>query len=181
MDMYKLKWTRLQNEIFRILCIKTGISLNQREMARALKVSPTAISKSLNGLEKENLIKIKKDQNMNLNLIRLNWEISRVLELKKVENLKMIYESGLVDFLEEKFPGTSIILFGSYSRGEDTIKSDIDIAIIGRKEKEIDLEKFNKLLGRIIILHFYNNFKNIDKDLKENIFNGIVLTGGIEL
>ena len=181
MDMYKLKWTRLQNEIFRLLCIKAGTKLNQRTIAKSLKVSSTAISKSIKSLEKEGIIKAQKDEKMNLTLVELNRDIQKVSELKRVENLKIIYESDLLDFLEEKFPGATIILFGSYSRGYDTINSDIDIAILGRNEKRLNLEKFEKLLEREIRINYYKNFKEVHKHLKENIFNGIVLIGGIEL
>ena len=45
MDMYKLKWTRLQSEILRLLCIKSGQILNLRGIANCLKVSPTAVAK----------------------------------------------------------------------------------------------------------------------------------------
>ena len=181
MDTYKLKFTKLQNEIFRLLCIKVGKPLNQRKISKLLKVSPTAVGKAIKLLENNELIRIDKSKEMNLNLISLNRDNTKAVSLKRVENLKMIYELGLFDFLEEKFPGCTIILFGSYSRGEDTIKSDIDIAIIGSKEKELDLEKFEKKLKRTISLHHYKLFKEINKDLKENLFNGIVFSGGIEL
>jgi len=180
MDIYKLKLTQLQLEIFRLLCVKTN-QLNQREIANFLKVSPTAINKSLKLLEKENLIKINKSKTMNLKLINLNRDSTKTIELKRIENLKLLYETNLLDFLEETFPGTTILLFGSYSKGEDTIKSDIDIAIINSKEKTINLEKFEKLLERNINLHFYNSFKEINKELKENLFSGILLVGAIEL
>ena len=91
-----------------------------------------------------------------------------------------IYESMLIDFLEDKFLGLTIILFGSYSRGDDISKSDIDIAIIGQK-KEVDLKKFEKILFKKIILNFYPSFTDIHKNLKENLCNGILLSGGIEL
>jgi len=180
MDMYKLKFTKLQNEIFRLLCIKSGTSLNQRKIASLLGVSPTAISKSIKSLEKNNLIKINKEEAMNLVSVRFNREDSRAVALKRAENLEMIYESGLVEFLG-KFSGASIILFGSYSYGEDTMESDIDIAIVGSKRKDIDVKVFEKLLEREIIINFYKSFKEIHKHLKENICNGIVLKGGIEL
>ena len=181
MDTYKLKWTQLQQRIFRLLCIKSGKSLNQREIARILKVSPTSIAKSLPILKKENLISIEKSKNMNLTLVELNRDNEKAMELKRVENLKIIYESQIVNFLENNFPGCTIILFGSFSRGEDIFDSDIDIAIIGIKEKEIPLEKFEKILERAINLNFYRNTREIHKHLRENIFNGIVLRGGIEL
>ena len=103
------------------------------------------------------------------------------MQLKRVDNLKLIYESGLADYLEKEFAGATIILFGSYSRGEDTNRSDIDIAIIGRKNKLIDLKIFESLLEREINLNFYDSFKEIHKNLKENLLNGIILFGGIEL
>ena len=47
-------------------------------------------------------------------------------------------------FRFNEFPGCAIILFGSYSRGEDILgledlgnMSDIDIAVIGNKRKTI--------------------------------------------
>ena len=100
----------------------------------------------------------------------------------------MIYESKLVKFLEDSFPGTTIILFGSYSRGDDVWTgeseghtSDIDIAIIGTKGKEIDLAKFDKLMERIIVINFYPSFKQIHKHLKDNILNGILLSGSVDI
>lgn len=171
--MYKLKFTKLQNEIVRLLCIKTGISLNQREIARILKVSPTAVAKAIKLLEKEDLIKVEKSKTMNLTSIQLNRE--KAIALKRIENLKQIYESGLAEFLNEKFPGSTIVLFGSYSLGEDTTKSDIDIAVIGSKEKEINLTNYDKLLERTIFLHFYDELRKINGNLRENIINGITL------
>ncbi len=180
-DRYKLKWTRLQNNIFRLLCIKVGEKLNLRIIAKELKVSPTAISKSIKELEKEEIIEIERSKTMNLSLVELNRDKKEVVELKRIENLKMIYGSGLVDTLEEKFPGSVIILFGSYSYGEDTNTSDIDLAIIDRKEKQLDLENYEKIFEREIRINFYDNFSEIHKNLKNNILSGIILSGRISL
>jgi predicted nucleotidyltransferase len=137
--------------------------------------------KSLPKLEKEGMIKIEQDRESKRWSIQLNRENHRVMQTKRADNIKLIYETGLADTLEEQFAGATIILFGSYSRGEDTVKSDIDIAVIGRKEKDINLERFEKLLERQININFYDSFKNIHKNLKENLFNGITLNGGVEL
>ena len=181
MDTYKVKFTILQMKIFRLLCVKAGAKLNQRQIAKLLKVSPTAIANSVSKLENEGLILKEKQKNMNLNLIMLNRNNKKVMQLKRVENLRLLYESGLEEFMEEELPGATIILFGSYSRGDDTASSDIDIAVIGRKEKEIKLENFEKSLERKIIINFYPSLKEIHKELKENLCNGIVLSGGVEL
>ena len=161
--------------------IKSGSMLNVLNIAKNIGVSQPAVSKALPFLMKEGYILIEKDKNSGRFTIQLNTENYKIMQLKRVENLKLIYESGLADFLEKEFAGGTIIFFGSYSRGDDTIKSDIDLAIVGRKEKIIQLDKFEKMLERKININFYKSFKDIHKNLKENIFNGIVLFGGIEL
>jgi len=180
-NLYKQDLTILQQEILRLLFVKTGLILNQRGIAKILEVSPPAIMKALKKLEKKNLIKSKQDRESKRWSIELNRDNYKVLQLKRADNLRQIYESGLIDFLEKEFAGATIIIFGSYSRAEDTIDSDIDIAIIGRKEKKVDLTKFEKSLERAIFLNFYHSFKKIHKNLRENIFNGIVLIGGVKL
>lgn len=180
-EIYKLKFTILQQEILRFLFIKAGKSFNAHNLAKNLKVSQTGISKALPLLAKENIITVEKDKESKRFSIKLNRDNINVMLIKRAENLKMLYESGLVGFLEENFPGTTIILFGSFSRGDDTFNSDIDIAIIGTKEKEVNLANFKKILDREIIINFYDSWKNIHKNLKNNVLNGIVLAGGIEL
>lgn len=180
-NIYKLKLTSLQQEILRLLFVKVGILLNQRQISNFLWVTQPAVMKALPALEKEKLIKIHQDKETKRWSIELNRDNHKVMQLKMVDNLKQIYETGLADFLEKEFAGAAIILFGSYSRGEDTINSDIDFAVIGRKDKIIDTTNYEKLLERKININFYISFKNIHKNLKENLYNGIVLAGGIEL
>jgi len=180
-NIYKLKLTNLQQEILRLLFIKAGASLNQRQIANFLEVSAPAVMKALPKLEKENLIKIKQDKESKRWSIELNRENHKVMQLKRADNIKLIYETGLADFLEKEFAGATIILFGSYSRGEDIINSDIDIAVIGRKDKPLDLTKYEKELERQININFYDSLKNIHKNLKENLCNGIILAGSAEL
>ena len=71
-------------------------------------------------------------------------------------------------------------MFGSYSRGEDTTNSDIDIAIINRKNKSTNNKKYEEQLERNININFYKQNK-IHKHLQENIYNGIILAGSHEL
>ena len=178
MDIYKLNWTVLQLEIFSLLCLKAGEKLSQRETAQILKVSPTAVANSIESLKDKNLIKVEKTKTVNF--ISFNRDELRAIELKRVENLKNIYLSGLSDHLKREFAGAAIILFGSYSFGEDTINSDIDIAIIERSNKNLHLEAYEKILNRKINLNFYKYWNLIPKPLKNNILNGILLDGSIE-
>ena len=180
-NIYKLRFTITQLEIIRFLFLKAGMSFNARALATALDVSQPAISKAIPSIRKHGIINTQKDKDSGRWLIELNRDEPWVMELKRADNLRLVYESGLSGFLEQEFPGGTIILFGSFSRGDDTVESDIDIAIIGRKEKEVRLETYEKILGKRIVINFYSSLKDIHKDLRENLCNGIVLTGGIEL
>jgi predicted nucleotidyltransferase len=157
------------------------MSFNQRGLARYLKVSPTAIAKALKTLEKEKLVAVSKNPETKQLSIELNKNNPQVFALKRVENLRLIYDSDLVGFFSERFPGGTVILFGSYAFGEDVIDSDIDIAVIGCRKKKLYLTEFEKLLERTIVVQYYDNLGRINKNLQSNILNGITLRGTIEL
>src|SRR3989338_1394437 len=62
--------------------------------------------------------------------IKANQQSRNFIKSKIIYNLNFIYQSGLVEFLTEHFGNPkSIILFGSFRRGEDFSTSDIDLAI----------------------------------------------------
>jgi len=179
MDTYQLNFTMLEQKIFSLLCLRAGERLSQRDIAMILKVSPTAVANSMKRLKENDLIKIEKTKT--INFISFNRDVQRAIELKRAENLKNIYLSGLSDYLEQELPGGTIILFGSYCRGEDTDTSDIDLAVIGRKDKMLKFEKYEKILKRRVNVNFYNSWKDIHIHLRNNILNGILLHGSVEL
>ncbi|HIH37841.1 hypothetical protein J4460_00395 [Candidatus Woesearchaeota archaeon] len=53
--------------------------------------------------------------------------------------------------------------------------------MIGRKDKLLSLESFENKLHRKININFFDVWNKIDKHVKNNLLNGIVLHGGIEL
>ncbi|HDK42770.1 MAG TPA: hypothetical protein ENG87_05285 [Candidatus Pacearchaeota archaeon] len=61
------------------------------------------------------------------------------------------------------------------------MESDIDIAVIGVKEKDINLTKFENLLEKNIIINFYPSFNKIHKHLRDSILNGILLSGSVDI
>jgi predicted nucleotidyltransferase/DNA-binding XRE family transcriptional regulator len=177
MDIFKLEFTVLESKILSYLCLRAGKKFTQRELAEVLDVSPTAVGKSLNKLE--NLIIIEKTRTSNL--ISLNTSFREVILYKRNQNLSWLFRSGLFTFLETQLAGSTIILFGSFSTGEDIHTSDIDLAVIGRKPKELELEKYERILHHKININYYESWDMIHKHLRNNILNGIVLSGGVEL
>jgi predicted nucleotidyltransferase len=140
-------------------------------------VSATAIHKSLNGLARPGLIIVLKDKETKRLSISLNRVNPRVRNLKRAENLRSLYESGLPAHLSENLLGATIIIFGSYSFGEDSRSSDIDIAIVGYENKQLELRMFKRILEHRISCNFYGSWLDIHK----NLMNGIVLHGGFRL
>jgi predicted nucleotidyltransferase/biotin operon repressor len=178
--MYKLKLTILQQEVLRFLFMNAGSVFNARDLAIAVGVSQPAISKAIPTLGKQGLIVMSKDRKSKRLSIELNRENPLVIGMKRADNIRQIYESGLAEFLREKFPGCAVIVFGSFAKGEDVKKSDIDIAIVGTKNKTLNLTCFEKKLMKDVRINFYHSFKKISNELKGNIFGGILLSGWVE-
>ncbi len=172
----KPKLTQLQQDILEFLFAHPTTTFHGRELARAVNVSAPAIAKALPDLQKQELISVKKGIVLS---IKLNRDNEHIFSLKRVANLKALYESDVISVLSKEFPGTVIILFGSYAFGEDIESSDIDIAIIGAKEKDLDLSKYDKLLFHTINLDFFQSLSVIPKNLQISIINGIVLKGAL--
>ena len=110
------------------------------------------------------------------------WFITRKIPF----NLKIIYESGIIEWVEREIPtAKSIILFGSYRKGDDINTSDVDIAVEISEENELDIWKagIQKLGYRENIsvnIHLFSR-KKVDINLFANIANGIVLKGFLEV
>ncbi len=179
--MYKLKLTILQQEILRYFFMNAGKIFNARELAIFLEVSQPAVAKALPSLEKQNFVKVTKDRKSKRLSIELNRENPFVIGMKRADNIRQLYESCLADSLREIFPGCTVIVFGSFARGEDLYNSDIDIAVVGTKNKAIDFGNFEKKLMKEIRINFYQSFKEISNELRNNILGGILLSGWVEL
>ena len=146
-----------------------------RELSRLLKLSMPTIISATDKLAKERLI--IKEKGKVITKVMANGKNIDFTRLKRLHNLEWIYKSSLVNHLSESYNNPkAVILFGSFSRGEDSEKSDIDIAVITNKRLNLDLPKYENILKRAINLHEVNLGK-ISKEFKANLLNGIVLEG----
>ena len=150
-----------------------------RELARKTKSSPTTISKYLNLYKKMGILKSEK----RMNHLLFSASFSFLFRQKKLSyNLEKIYSSGVVKFLKDVFDyPEAIVLFGSWAKGENAGRSDLDLLIISPIKKEVDLKKFRRKLGNVQLFVFSNG--EIRKMTKENpelvnsFLNGVVLDG----
>ncbi len=148
-----------------------------RSLARQLHMSPTGIQKAVAKIIKKGIVIVKKDSEKHLLLFKANNEDPSYKALKRTFNQYQLYTSGLLNYLIESYgkPET-IILFGSFAKGEDREESDIDIAIITSKKLRINLSEFEKKLSRKISIITLPKGK-IEKEFLNTLANGIVLYG----
>jgi len=131
--------------------------------------------------------------------IRANMANGHFLKSKIIYNLNFVYRSGLVEVINQRYGHPkAIILFGSFRRGEDITSSDIDLAVetgedidpsatmlqqaVHGENKAIaqQLKEIEKKIKRRVQVFVFNR-KSVDLNVFNNIANGIVLLGFLEV
>lgn len=181
----KLYEETAKNKIIEILFKYPEKEFSLSDLAREAGVAKANIGNILNEFQEAELITIEKLSKIwRIKSNQTNWLFIRS---KIVYNLGFVYKSGLVEFLIEHFKNPkAIVLFGSFRKGEDLSNSDIDIAIESNEAKDYqtlglrELIEFEKIIGRKIQIHLFNR-ESIDENLFNNIANGILLWGFLEV
>ena len=148
--------------------------LRVRQIERILKLPIPSVIRYCKELKEENILKTTKISNVTF--YEANRSSKIFLLEKKLFNIKMLYKSGLMDFLKKELSNPPIIVFGSYSRGEDIEKSDIDLFIETPGKKKLNLKKFEKFFGKPIQIFESKSIRLIkNTHLANNMVNGIIL------
>ena len=155
------------------------------DLAKEAGIAKGNIGQFIRALESEQIIKIERLSK--IWRIRANRENPAFLRAKLLLNLAHIYTTDLIEVLNQHYRNPkAIVLFGSYRKGEDISGSDIDIGIENDDVKEYatvrldELSKLEKQLDRKIQIHLFNR-KTTDINLFNNIANGIVLSGFLQV
>jgi len=151
------------------------------EISRNINLAHTSVKMNLEELKMMGIIKesIIKKGKRSFPVFKADLNSKTYIRYKKLYNITMLVESGLIEYLEAKLMPKSIVLFGSYQKGEDLEDSDIDLFVECEADK-IDLNKYERMLLRKVQLHFKSSFTSYPKELKNSIINGIVLMGFLE-
>jgi predicted nucleotidyltransferase len=152
------------------------------EISKKSKLAHTSTKKYLILLKKEGIIKetLEKKGKRSYQIYSAELNSIQYKNYKIIFNLIKIYDSKIIDLLRDKLMPKAIVLFGSYFRGEDIEDSDIDIFVEAKMQK-LDLTRLEKELKRKIELHFNENLSNYPKELRNNIINGDILYGYLEV
>lgn len=154
--------------------------LRVRQLERTVKVPLPSAIRYTEELEKESILQSSKIAN--IKVYSADRSSKTFLLEKRLYNLKNLFDSGLIGHLIEQYSNPAIILFGSYSKGEDIESSDIDLYIETAGKRSTNLGLFEKSLGRKIQLFVYSDVTRIpNPSLANNIINGINLNGFIEV
>ncbi len=155
-----------------------------RELARLLKLNPNTIINLSEDLIKRSMITKEREVNRVILKADMNNPIFKIK--KRCYNVETIYSSGLISHLNEELAFPTIILFGSCAKAENRPDSDIDLFVLCDNKKELSLEKFRDILEKEIQVFLYTkkDYENLSKnspELLNNIINGVVLEGYIEV
>ncbi len=175
-----MKNKNIRQTIKEYFFVNPTAQLRVREIERTLKLPLPSVIRYCKELEKESILTTIKTGNVNFYTVNRGNE--KYLLEKKLHNIKNIYESGLIEYLRQELSNPSIVLFGSFLRGEDTEEGDIDLYIETPSKKKVNVEKFEKILKRRIQIFQHKNLNEMSNvHLANNIINGFLLNGFMEV
>lgn len=154
--------------------------LRVRQIEREMKMPLPSVIRYCKELEKEEIL--RKESVSGISAYTADRASKKFLIAKKLFNIKSIFESGLIEHIVKEYFNPVIVLFGSYSKGEDIENSDVDMYIETSKKQDFKLEKFEKIINRRIQVFNYRNINEVpNHHLSNNIINGITLNNFLEV
>jgi predicted nucleotidyltransferase len=170
----------IKKQIMEYFFLNPSSKLRVRQIERKLNLSLPSVIRYCKDLENQNIL--KKITIGNVSFYTADRVAKKYLLEKTFFNIRQIIDSGLLEYLKQTLSNPVIILFGSYSRGEDIESSDIDLYIENTSKKKINLEEYEEKLKRKIQLFKYKDINKVENShLANNILNGIVLNNQIKV
>jgi predicted nucleotidyltransferase len=171
---------KIKNKIAEFFFLNPTTKLRVRQIERKVKVPLPSVIRYTKELEKEGIL--KSSLIANIKVYSADRNSKTFLLEKKIFNVRELFYSGLIDFLVKELSNPPVMVFGSYSKGEDIERSDIDLFIETPSKKKINLKRFEEKLRRRIQLFINKNICGIkNKELANNMINGIILNGYLEV
>jgi predicted nucleotidyltransferase len=142
-----------------------------RGIANKTKIPKSTVNVYLEKLKSEGLVN-KNNQFTNSNYFKIK---------KTHYYIEKMFEIGLMDYLIKELTPETIILFGSFRKGESVKESDLDLFVVSHTEKKLNLAKFEKKLKHKIELHLKTSINQLHDNLFNNVVNGIKLFGSFKV
>ena len=166
--------TRAQGTVWNFLLDNAGEKFYLTQISQKTKISDSTVHQILEKQVKKGLVKKEKLGNLSLYLIN---QSSPEVKLKKQLRTFLTLQPLIDQFKEWS---EKIILFGSASLGEDTIKSDFDLFILSNEKDQIyKIFSQSKLKDKVklVVKNFleYMEMKEKDKFFFEEVNKGKIL------
>ena len=171
-DLNNENWIR----ILKLFFDEPTTTLHISEVARRAGLTPRGAQNILESLRYDRLL--NNESNGIVNNYWGNYDNEKFIGLKRSLNLNSLYSTGLISAIENFYSTPRcIVLFGSFARGEDTIKSDIDIAVETNLKDLPELGIYENQLKRKVSLHLIRDVTKENANFINSLANGIILSG----
>lgn len=150
-----------------------------RELARLLKISPMTVKRALEVLVLDGLI--TREEKKNQILYRANMDNLTFRYAKISYNLSYLESYNVVEYLLNQNPGiSSIVLYGSFAKGENDKNSDLDLLVISTP-KEVESKTISKRLNIEVNIMDFTSAQWTKQSKTNRAFYLDVITEGIVL
>lgn len=146
-----------------------------RGLADRIDIPYSSVRNALQELERQTLVEKREESKMTFYTAARDKEPFR--RRKRLYNLEVLSDCGVISALEERFRPDAIVLFGSYLQGRDRVDSDIDIAIVNGRQVAIDLSEYETALERSFQFVHVGDPCEETVEFRNTLANGYVLRG----
>lgn len=152
-----------------------------RESARMLNMDPMTVKRALDLLVKDDFL--IRTEEKNRTLYKANVENPALRHIKISYNLSWLREKNTVDFILKQMKSvSSIVLFGSFAKGENDKESDVDILTISLSKNKPTSKLAQHLRKDVNLVNFTpaqwsNQAKNNKAFYLDVITDGVLLYG----
>lgn len=117
-----------------------------RELSRIIDISPIYVQKELKNLQSLGLLTSRKQGNMVLYVLDKSSTISD--DLKRIFLKTEVVGTEILKSLDKSKIQYALI-YGSFAKGVETTKSDIDLLVIGDIDEDVLLKSVSKAEGKV--------------------------------
>jgi predicted nucleotidyltransferase len=159
-------------KVMNLICDEPYGKFYLREISKILNISPSSSKKALDVLKKFNLTKEEKIANLRIVSGNINERLLK--ELKITKNIDFVRP-----IIEKIEPASSIVLYGSFAKGENDINSDIDLFVISNKKENFKFYEYKGYSLQIIkrTAAQWSRAKKENNAFANEIKKGILLKG----
>ena len=154
-------------------------SFHIRMLENETGLSTTAVKASIQKLESCKIVNVESTR-LTTN-VKAKTDSDSYTFYKRIFNLYKLQRYGFVERIRKMYKPEAIVLFGSFSRGEDVEGSDVDILVITPNRKTEGLDKLadnmENVLKRKLDIKVLPSLAKSESEFKNAVANGIILYG----